>query len=65
MKILTNEKKNNHFSCLKKMATKADTLIIVSPFITDDIPKLIEGMATIKKLRYIHHYRNMMILLRK
>lgn len=30
------------------MATKADTLIIVSPFITDDIPKLIEGMATIK-----------------
>ena len=50
MKILTNEKKNNHFSCLKKMATKADTLIIVSPFITDDIPKLIEGMATIKKI---------------
>ena len=35
MEILTNGKKNNHFSCLKKMAVKADTLIIVFPFVTD------------------------------
>lgn len=48
--ILTNGKKNNHLSCLKKMAAKADTLIIVSPFVTDDISKLIDGMATIKKI---------------
>ena len=27
--IISNEKKNNHLSYMKKMATKADTLIIV------------------------------------
>ena len=50
MKLLTNEKMSNHLSCLKKMATKADTLIIVSPFVTDDISKLIEDMVTIKNI---------------
>lgn len=50
LNILTNRKKNNHFSCLKKMAAKADTLIIVSPFVTDDISKLIENMTTIKNI---------------
>lgn len=50
MEILTNGKKNNHFSCLKKMAVKADTLIIVSPFVTDDISKLIKNMNSIKKI---------------
>lgn len=44
------EKKNNHLSRLKKMAAKADTLIIVSPFVSDDILKLIEEMPTIKKI---------------
>ena len=48
--ILTNGKKNNHLSCLKKMATKADTLIIVSPFVADDISKLLEGMPTIRNI---------------
>lgn len=32
------------------MAVKADTLIIVSPFVTDDISKLIENMNSIKKI---------------
>ena len=32
------------------MAVKADTLIIVSPFVTDDISKLIESMVTIKNI---------------
>lgn len=50
MEILINAKKNNHLSCLKQMAAKADTMIIVSPFITDDISKLIAGMTTIKKI---------------
>ena len=50
MKLLTNEKMSNHLSCLKKMATKADTLIIVSPFVTDDISKLIEDMVTVKNI---------------
>ena len=48
--ILTNGKKNTHLSCLKKMAVKADTLIIVSPFVTGDVSKLIEGMTTIKNI---------------
>lgn len=50
LEILANGKKNNHLNCLKKMAAKADTLIIVSPFVTDDISKLIEDMTTIKKI---------------
>lgn len=48
--IISNGKKNNHLSRLKKMVAKADTLIIVSPFVTDDISKLIEDMTTIKKI---------------
>lgn len=50
MEILTNGKKNNHLNCLKKMAAKADTLIIVSPFVTDDLSKLIQAMTTIKNI---------------
>lgn len=50
MEILTNGKKNNHLNRMKKMATKADTLIIVSPFVTEDISKLTEEMTTIKKI---------------
>lgn len=50
MKILTNAKKNNHHQTLCKLAAKADTLIIVSPFVTDDISKLIDDMATIKNI---------------
>lgn len=49
--IISNIKnKNNHLSCLKKMATKADTLIIVSAFLSDNIEKLIEQMPTIRKI---------------
>lgn len=33
-----------------KLATKADSIIIVSPFVTCDISKLIEGMTTIKNI---------------
>lgn len=50
MKILTNAKKNNHHQTLCKLAAKADTLIIVSPFVTDDISKLIDDMVTIKNI---------------
>lgn len=50
LEIIANEKKKNHFTKLKKLAAKADTLIIVSPFVSDDISKLIEEMTTIKKI---------------
>ncbi len=50
IKIVTNERKNNHFTCLKKISAKADTLIIVSPFVTNDFSKLLKEMKTIKKI---------------
>lgn len=50
LEILTNWNKDNHLSYLKKMAKKADTLIIVSPFVADDISKLIEEMTTVKNI---------------
>lgn len=48
--ILKNEKKSNHLSCLEKRSTQADTLIIVSPFVADDISKLLNNISTIKKI---------------
>lgn len=48
--IVTNEKKNNHLTKMKKMAAKADMLIIISPFVADDIFKLIEAMKSINKI---------------
>ena len=50
MEILSNHKKANHLSCLNNLAKKSDTLIIVSPFLSDDIPVIIQGMHTIKKI---------------
>ena len=48
--IISNNKKNNHLTCLQKIAAKSDTLIIVSPFVSEDISKLIQEMNTIKKI---------------
>ena len=48
--ILKNEKKSNHLNCLEKISTQADTLIIVSPFVADDISKLLNNISTIKKI---------------
>lgn len=50
MDIIKNGKKSNHLSRMKKMAINADTLIIVSPFVSEDITRLIEEMATIKNI---------------
>ncbi len=50
IKILTNEKKNNHLKFFTKMASKSDRLIIVSPFLSDDISKLIKDMSKIKEI---------------
>lgn len=49
-KLITNDKHSNHFTYLKKLAKDADTLIIVSPFVTDDFSNLIGEMKTIKKI---------------
>ena len=48
--ILKNEKKSNHLNCLEKMSTQADTLIIVSPFVADDISKLLNNISMINIL---------------
>lgn len=50
MEIVTNAKKNDHHQTLCKLAEKSDTLIIVSPFVTDEISKLIDEMTTIKNI---------------
>ncbi len=50
LEIISNTKKNNHLDYLKKNALKADTLIAVSPFVSDDIAKLVGSMTTIKKI---------------
>lgn len=50
MEIVTNAKKSNHHQTLCKLAAKADNLIIVSPFITDDISKMIGELTTIKNI---------------
>ena len=49
MKIITNEK-NNHLSYIKKIASKSDNIIIASPFLAEDITKLITEMPTIKNI---------------
>lgn len=48
--IISNTNKNNHLDYLKKISLKADTLIVVSPFVSDDIAKIVKNIPTIKKI---------------
>lgn len=49
-KLIQNNGKENHISQLVKMAKKSDTLIIVSPFLTDSIELFLQQMPTIKNV---------------
>lgn len=49
-KLLHNDKKTNHMKQMIKLAIKSDTLIIVSPFLTEKIEHLFEQMRSIKKV---------------
>ena len=49
-RILQNDNKTNHIKKMAELAGKSDTLIIVSPFLTEKIDHLFEHMKTIKKV---------------
>ena len=49
-KILFNRKTSNHLVRLKEMSESADTFIIVSPFLSDDIAGILEHMPTIRRI---------------
>lgn len=50
LEIISNSKKNNHLGRLKNLAAKSDTLIIVSPFVAEDMFKIVAEMTSIKKI---------------
>ena len=41
-----------HIGRLKEFAAKSDKLIIVSPFLADDMSKIVKQMPTIKQVSY-------------
>lgn len=47
--IIQNSGKN-HIKYMKEMAKKSDTLIIVSPFLSDKIEQIIEQLNSIKNI---------------
>ena len=55
--IISNTKKSNHLDYLKKISLKADTLIVVSPFVSDDI-KATKEFADSVTDRFLNPYLN-------
>ena len=49
-KLLSNSRKSNHYNELIKLATTSDTVIIVSPFLTNDFNEIISDMPSIKNI---------------
>lgn len=45
---LFNDGEYNHYNVLTKYSELADKIIIVSPFLTSDMPRMLSGMPTIK-----------------
>lgn len=48
--ILGNHKSSNHFKEILKLSKKSDELILVSPFLTNDMGTFLEKMSSIQKL---------------
>jgi hypothetical protein len=48
--IISNDEQNNHYDWLVKFAVQADTIVLVSPFLSLNIGKLLVQMPTIKKI---------------
>ena len=46
--VLSNNGEYNHYNILKKYSGMADRIIIVSPFLATDMPRILSGMPTIK-----------------
>lgn len=50
IQIIQNGAKENHLFQMQKLGKKADTLIITSPFLSDDMSKFLERMPSINKI---------------
>ena len=48
--IVSNDGKGNHYDWLVKFSKQADTLILVSPFLSPNIGEMLSKMPTIKKI---------------
>lgn len=48
--IVSNDGQGNHYDWLVKFSQQADTLILVSPFLSSNIDELLSKMPTIKKI---------------
>lgn len=54
--VLSNNGEDNHYNILTKYSKMADRIIIVSPFLAMDMPRMLSGMPTIK---YVELYTNL------
>lgn len=54
--VLSNKGEYNHYNILKKYSKMADRIIIVSPFLAADLPRVLSEMPTIK---HIELYTNL------
>lgn len=54
--VLSNNGEYNHYNILTKYSQMADRIIIVSPFLAADMPRVLSGMPTIK---HIELYTNL------
>lgn len=54
--VLSNNGEYNHYNILTKYSKMADRIIIVSPFLAADLPRVLSGMPTIK---HIELYTNL------
>lgn len=50
VKIIGNYKSGNHFKEISKLSKRSDELILVSPFLTNDMGVFLEKMSSIKNL---------------
>lgn len=48
--IISNDESGNHFDWLRKYATQADTLILVSPFLSPSIGDMVKEIPSIKRI---------------
>ena len=48
--IISNDKSGNHFDWIRKVAAQADTLILVSPFLSPAIGDMVKEIPSIKRI---------------
>lgn len=48
--IISNDESENHFNWIRKVAAQADTLILVSPFLSPSIGDMVKEIPSIKRI---------------